>query len=217
VRTAAELDSVIAKTLMYEVKDYGRTAIFAADEFDGVSYSAYSESFIGELPEGWRVERAYMGDLGVAEARRVLLEAMNEGVALTSFVGHSSYDRWTFQGLFFSADAAILANAGRPTVVTQWGCWNTYYVQPSYNTLAHKLLLSGDRGAAAVLGAATLTEASSDKAFGQLLMPRIVQPGVTIGAAIQAAKEELAATQPDLVDVLLGWTLLGDPALVLEP
>ena len=26
-----------------------------------------------------------------------------------------------------------------------------------------------------------------------------------------------AASNPELVDVLLGWTLLGDPALVIEP
>ena len=34
---------------------------------------------------------------------------------------------------------------------------------------------------------------------------------------MQDAKVELAKTHPELLDVLLGWTLMGDPALVVEP
>jgi hypothetical protein len=83
--------------------------------------------------------------------------------------------------------------------------------------MAHKFLASGDQGAAAVLGATTLTLSSSERMLGQLTIPRIVQPGVAIGDAIQAAKEEMAASRPDLVDVLHGWVLLGDPALVVQP
>ena len=75
----------------------------------------------------------------------------------------------------------------------------------------------GPLEAAAVLGAATLTRASSDRALGQLVTPRLAQPGVSIGVAVQDAKATLATTQPDMADVLLGWTLLGDPALVVTP
>ena len=42
-------------------------------------------------------------------------------------------------------------------------------------------------------------------------------PGTKIGDAVLAAKQELAMTDPKLVDVLLGWTLLGDPAQVVQP
>jgi hypothetical protein len=53
--------------------------------------------------------------------------------------------------------------------------------------------------------------------LGALVTPRITQPGVTLGAAIQSAKEELGGNGTNLDDVLLGWTLLGDPAMVIEP
>ena len=152
----------------------------------------------------------------MAEAKSALVQALNQGVALASFIGHSSLDRWTFDGLFHANDAAALTNYGRPTVVTQWGCWNTYHVYPAYNTLAHKFLLSGDQGAAAVLGASTLTEAFHESLLSRLVMDRLAQPGMTLGVAIQEAKDELAATHPGLADVLLGWTLLGDPALMIE-
>ncbi len=48
-------------------------------------------------------------------------------------------------------------------------------------------------------------------------MPRMVTPGMTMGQALLDAKQELALAHPDLLDVLLGWTLMGDPALVVEP
>ena len=101
-------------------------------------------------------------------------------------------------------------------MVTQWGCWNNYHVTPSYNTLGHKLLLSGDRGAAAVLGAATLTEAHSEQKLGRLLFARLGRPGATLGGALVEAKRELAQTEPDLIDVILGWTLLGDPTMRID-
>jgi hypothetical protein len=216
VRTEAELASVVAKTLAYADKGYGRTAVFAADKKDDISrFADDSTKFIAGLPAGWRVERADVDD-GVDVAREKLLSRLNEGVALTSYVGHSSALDWTFDGLFKAADARSLANAGRPTVVLQWGCWNTYYVAPSYNTLAHTFLLSGDRGAAAVLGASTLTQAASDVVLGQLVFPRAVTAGKSLGEAVLEAKAELARTNPEMTDVLLGWTLLGDPALVVE-
>jgi hypothetical protein len=217
VRTVAELESMIGKTLAYAIHVNANTAVFAADTADPkVSFTAINESFIQHLTD-WNVQRAHVDELGVAGARVALLSALNEGVALTSFVGHSSFDRWTFSGLFHSQDARNLTNAGRPTVVLQWGCWNTYHVLPTYNTLAHTFLLSGDRGAAAVLGASTLTLASSEHALGRRLIPYLAQPGMTLGEATQRAKEDLAATQPHRLDVLLGWTLLGDPALVVSP
>ena len=102
-------------------------------------------------------------------------------------------------------------------MVAQWGCWNTYYVHPTINTLGHALMVAGDKGAAAVLGATALTDSESDIALGERYLPRIVQPGATIGDALLAAKRDLAQQHPEMSDVILGWTILGDPALVVEP
>lgn len=218
VRSSAELAAAIDKILAYDAKDYGGSAVFSADQADNlVSFGAVSEAFIAELPEGWALERAYLDEGGVAAARGTLLAAMDEGRALTSFVGHSSPTRWTFQGLFSASDAAQLGNAQRPTVVAQWGCWNTFFVSPSADTLAHRFLLSGDRGAAAVLGAATLTEIDHEHELGRLAMPLLTQPGMTIGEALLQAKRQLGATHPEMRDVLLGYMILGDPTQVITP
>ena len=162
VRTVEELASVIEKTLEYSGTAgtvTGATALVAADGYDiasGYSFTSASDEMVAYLPSEWTVERAYVDELGVAGAREALLAGMDEGPALTSYFGHSGLSVWSFESLFTTADAEELGNLGRPTVVTQWGCWNTYHVSPLSDTMGHKLLLSGDRGAAAAAGCGDL-------------------------------------------------------------
>lgn len=220
VRTSQELAAVVAKTLAYEAKSYPRTFLAAADREDSVeriSFSQISHQMLQGLGAGWSVEQVDMDALGVPVARARVIDAFNEGVAFTQYFGHSSYNVWSFSILFASPHAVQLQNAGRPSVVAQWGCWNTYYVHPTVNTLGHALMLSGNQGAAAVLGATALTSSRSDIELGQRYLPRVVQPGVTLGDALVAAKQDLARQHPEMRDVLVGWTILGDPALVVEP
>jgi hypothetical protein len=217
VRTRSELDLMIDKTLEYQAKDYRGTAIITADRVDaatGVSFMKDAESFRAKL--GYDSERAYVDQIGVSRARDQVVDAIGRGAALTVFFGHSGPTAWTFDGLFTTAEAKSLANAGRPTVVVQWGCWNTYHVEPTFDTLGHQFLVSGYRGAAAVLGSATLLSTRSEQALAPHLAPRLAQPGLSIGHAVTLAKQQLAATQPNRLDVILGWTILGDPALVVE-
>ncbi|MCO5193104.1 MAG: C25 family cysteine peptidase [Anaerolineae bacterium] len=211
VRTIEELDNIISKTLLYAAEsDQG--VLMAADD----GYKSKSGELVDSLPTNWTVTTAYLDDEDVATARQTVIDTINSGVRLTNFLGHSGPTTWTFDGLFSATDAAGLTNT-TPTVVTQWGCWNTYHVDPAYDTLAHMFMLNEAGGAAAVLGASTLTQASSDALLGQRVLSQIAQPGQTIGQGIQAAKDDLAQTHPTLHDVLLGWTLLGDPALLVQP
>ncbi len=217
VRTRTELQTLIQKTLAYASKDYGLTATFSADRFDGVvSYRTINDDLVAALPNGWTVENIYLDDLSTAQARTLLLAAMNRGTALVTYTGHSAPSMWNYSSFFNSAHANSLSNAGRPFVAVQYGCWNNYYVDPLNNTLAHSLLVGGDRGAAASIGASTLVDSSSEALFGALLTPRLTTPAMTIGQAFLSAKQNLAYLNPSLLDVLLGYSLLGDPALVVQ-
>lgn len=218
VRTAAELDLVIQKTLAYETKDYGQTAVFASDKIDqGYSFKQISDSMVASLPVGWTVENLSLENLDLATARTNLFAAMNRGTALVNYTGHSGPADWTFNGLFNQADIAKLTNVGRPFVVVQWGCWNNYYVYPNYNFLVQNFLFTGDNGAAAVLGATSLSTITSEELLGEILTPKLTTPGMTLGQAIQDAKMQLGLTHPEMLDVLLGWSLMGDPALMIQP
>jgi hypothetical protein len=218
VRTTAELELMVNKTLAYAGKDYSRTALFVSDVYDGiVSYKYINTNLAAGLPADWSVNSVHLDDVSVTTARSQILSSMNEGVALVTFTGHSSSTVWTFNNLFNIKNAQALTNHGRPFVVVQWGCWNTYYVDPVNNYLVQGFLFSGDQGAVSVLGASTLTDSKSEELLGDLLTPRMVTPGTPIGLALRDAKIELAQTHPELLDVLLGWSLMGDPALTVTP
>lgn len=213
-RTEVEMDRVVAKTLSYADKTYGETAVFAADGHDGrVSFSADSEVLVDRLGDEWEAQRAYIDTLGAAGARAELLAAIRAGTAVTSYAGHSTPRGWARDTLLRASDVPALGNEGRPTVVVQWGCWNAYHVSAESETLAGALLLKGEQGAAAVLGAAALSDARAEAELGRHIMPLLSEPGMPIGMAVQQAKHALAETQPDARDVLLGWSLLGDPSM----
>ncbi len=219
VRTAAELTTMVNQTLTYGQITYPQTAVFAADKFDAstqYSFKADSDTVIDQHLSDWDVATAYIDDLGVQGAKDMIIDSINNGVALTSFFGHSDLSIWTFDGLLNGADVDALTNVGLPTVVTQWGCWNTYYVSPYEDTLGHRFMLNSDRGAASVLGASTLTEAAAERVLAMEVFERLLTQGTTMGEAILQAKQAYAQTYPDQLDVILGWTQLGDPALVVQ-
>ncbi len=216
VRTVSELDAVITKSMTFTGRTETPTVLLAADRDEpGFSYREASDVFGGLLPGSWVKTRAYVDVSGVAGARQTILQSLNAGPYLANWFGHSSDGIWSFDRLLTTSDALALKNSRKPAIVTQWGCWNTYHVLPAYNTLGHGLLLSDDRGAAAVIGAATLTNTESDRQFAQIFLPRLVQPGMTLGQAMVDAKRQFAGIRPHAVDVILGVTLLGDPTLTL--
>jgi hypothetical protein len=221
VRTVQELGYIIDKTLTYEAKTYGNVASFAADRFDNagnISFEVESDQFLQGLSGEWTTSKAYLAKFPTAaDARAALVASINAGAALTGYFGHSGPSAWTFSGLFRNVDAINLTNVGSPTVVMQWGCWNTYHVQPQFNTLGHNWLVAGYQGAAAVLGSSTLVEDSHARALAAFLAPLIAEPGLPIGLAMAEAKHQLAARRGGVEDVQLGWSLLGDPALVVTP
>jgi len=223
VRTVTELVNITHKIQAYENKTYNNTVIFAADKYDtGSNYSFKNdaEALVNVLPSAWQNNitidnKAYLDDDGVDLAKAKITNGINQGVALTSFIGHSGPKDWSFSRMFRSSDAGLLSNIDKPTLVTQWGCWNTYFVSPTEDTLAHAFMLNANGGAASVLGASTLTKAAHEKGLAELVLSLLTHNQLTLGEAVTQAKAIYAQTNPDAVDVILGWTILGDPSLKL--
>ena len=219
VRTGAELDLVIDKILRYESRNDFASALFAADQGEPgeVPFTQDSERMITQLGDGWDVERSYVDILGFASARQRVLDELDAGRSVVSFVGHSGPTFWSFGGLVTTGDVDALQNVDAPSVVIQWGCWNTFYVATRYTTLGHRFLLAGEQGAAAVLGASVLLDTASARALSWPLMAALSDGPTTIGDAVVRAKQQMAVDRTGGPDVQAGWTLLGDPAMRVAP
>ncbi len=227
VRTAAELANIVEKIGDYEARaGYANRVLMAADQADngnGVNFTRDAIALIEGIPSTWAGSvrndyRAFPDLDGGQAARDKIFAAVNAGVSVTAYIGHSGATQWgrTTPTLLKNTDIASFTNFDKPTLVTQWGCWNTYFVHPEGNRMAETFLNAGLNGAVTVLGASTLTKAASEFLLASELNKYMYNEGEPIGTAVIKAKKALALIEPGASDVLLGWQILGDPALVIN-
>jgi len=227
VRTKTELQAVVNKLNAYERRDgYVGRVLVAADGEDtgnGISFTQDAEAMIAAMPPTWRNSvrddfRAFPDIDGDQEAHDKTIKVINAGVSVVNYIGHSSQRRWSFTSppILRSNEIPLFTNIGRPALVSQWGCFNSYFVDPAGNTMADEFLLSGEGGAATVLGASTLTTSSEELALGIELNRRLYDQGITVGEAVIQAKKAVALRE-DFPAIQLGWQIIGDPALMVNP
>ncbi len=223
VRTVEELGIIVDKTLAFQsTMAHRRNALLVAGATDP-SYPAFSRQVdkiadtlaSGDPATPWTdLTRVYVDDYAsIAAAQADLKQGFADGHALTIYGGHGSTSMWTFQGLLNTNVARSLANAGEPTLVGTMSCYTSYFTSPSTDTIAHQLLLSGDRGAAAIHGATTLSGYTSNEAFLQRATGAMMS-GKSVGEGVQMARQAL---QGSYQDVVTNWALLGDPSLFVQP
>lgn len=222
-RTTTELANVVEKIRDYAAREgYVGRVLIAADKDDngtGISFKEDAEDLIAAMPDEWAGSirsdyRAYPDVDGAQQAKDKLKAAIEAGVSVVSYIGHSSQQSWSYATppLLTASEVSNFNNLDKPTVVTQWGCWNTYFVDPGGNSIADQFLLASQAGAVVVLGASTLTSANEERALGVELNKRLYNRGITIGDAVIQAKQALAKelTAPA---IQLGYQIIGDPAV----
>jgi uncharacterized repeat protein (TIGR01451 family) len=214
-RTEAELAQVVAKLTSYAPPT---VALFAAGPSDSPrEFAQVSEGYAGQLLPDMPYSESYVDDLGLTNAKVTLTAELNLGGAVVSYIGHSSYRIWGLNpshGILFWADDARASTNDGPHLVTQWGCWNTYFVDPRQDTMANGFLLQA-HGAAAVLGATALTDLNMLRDFGEAFFAQVGRRA-TLGDTLLRAQQAYAGAHPGAAADLRGFVLLGDPAAELR-
>ncbi len=218
VRSIDELQLLIDKQMTY-VNQTNQTVSshFIADAQDDIySYAQISSELNDLIPDTWNKLVTNRDDYATAEATKTqILDNFTYNPRLTTYLGHSGPRNWfSFPPAFTYNDIIHLDNNEAPSIVMQWGCWNSYYVEPDANTMAHRFLFDNDNGAVAVFGASALTTVTSEKLFAELIIPEMVKENQPIGISMLKAKSALAK-QGEYRDIIMGWNLLGDPAIKL--
>ena len=213
VRTNAELNALLGKTLSYQNT---RKALFISDRsLNGISYANQAAPLANLLGQDWTTSQLSLDSYvagQAATARADIIRNLEGGTSLLSYYGHSAPASWSREGLITASQVSsgLFNTVNQPFAAVQLGCWGTYFVEPTSTTVAHQMLLM-QKGAAAVLGATSLTESNSDLALAQHLLPRL--SSTTLGDALLQAQQAVATELPNAQDVILGGTLLGDPGL----
>lgn len=214
-RSVGELEAMVAKILAWESSPRMGTALFAsgASDVETQSLGALSLGFAARLP-GWSTAQAAVDQIGTPAARAAVLAALQNGTQVVNYVGHSAAEMWDWDPLLLWWDVDGLTSVQVPSLVTAWGCWNSYFVDPETESLAAHLLRAPGAGATAAIGATTLTSEASHQALGELFFAQVAAGNTRIGDAFRLAKQQLAVSG-GAADAIVGMTLLGDPALRL--
>jgi len=184
-------------------------ALFVADASPEFDFAAVAASLAQRLPSSFTSQTIDFAK--TSNATSDIIDAMNSGSLLMTYIGHASVEIWA-NNVFSSSDATALTNGNRLPVVVALNCLNGYFHDVYTLSLAEALLKSPNGGAVAVWASSTLTEPDQQALMGNELFSYLFSgQNPTLGQAVARAK--LAATDPD---IRKSWILFGDPTMKLR-
>jgi len=136
---------------------------------------------------------------------------------LVYFGGHGSRFMWELgepgqpspESFFDLDDVAKIEPTVDQPVVLSMSCATAPFDHPTAGSLGETMVLSGDRGAVAFIGASAALH--TPPRFGEALVRELLKEE-TLGDAVVAAKRQLGRARVSFL-----YNLLGDPGLPLQP
>ncbi len=210
-RTSAEANAMVDKILAHDrMPGFNRVTMVA----DRGAFAQKSAVMAALIPADISVESLNLDTSTVVNLRNAMLADLAEGIDVINYVGHSSPTQWSFENILTTGQVASI-NAPRPFIASQLGCWNAYYVDPSYDNVSRAMLASPTAAAAAV-GPTGLADDVAEEVFAQHFFPRLHGGSARIGDAVLDAKQAMRAQGDRPIDIQLGVNLLGDPSMRLH-
>lgn len=147
------------------------------------------------------------------QARKRLLEQLDEGALVLDYIGHSGTYVWTEKKLFTSTDVQGLSSPRMPLWVTS----SCDYARPDdlARAAGELALINPNGGAIAIMSTSRAVNIEYDGGYNLLFMKHILDRDengkhITIGDIHRLSKQEKRNTKNQMC-----YVLLGDPALTL--
>jgi autotransporter-associated beta strand protein len=213
VRTPDEAASLVAKIVGYDDTTRIKSVLLVADANSGFDFEAADTQLQSVIPKKISVTDIRRAQLGDADARSLLLDAINQGQRLVNYYGHGSVLIWSSAPLLRASDAAGFVNQNHLSLFVAMTCLSGFFQDVSIDSMGESLL-KAPAGAVAVWASSGLTDPNSQVVMNQWAIKQLLGPlgtKSTIGEHVMRAK----AVVSDL-DVRRTWILLGDPATRLK-
>ena len=239
VETVSEADAVVDKILAYEQAppngDWRRKIIAVADDEVSNSGDFIFRKSLDEIAKdhtrlGYETVEIFLEDITdeveakpedfpnvfpqrVAKDR--IIEALGEGAVIAQYAGHGGRVVWAHEIIFDNASAEQVAETDKIPFMLVLSCYNGYFDKPDEPSMAEKLLRKERGGIIAMLSATRLTYASGNDALNRIIFDMVFKRKVRqLGPLSFDSKVELLMTEgTGQIDVMMEYTLFGDPAL----
>ena len=229
VFTNEQAAEIVDKFIVYESTpsaEWKKNFLFISGGFDLYEQLVFNEQseklgqdFVAPAPTGGKEMHIRKESEGLDEAgkRDDILNAIDGGVLWTNFIGHAGSSTWDL--MFHNPDIDLLQNGPRYPFITSMTCHTGRFAEPNQDSFGERFLLNAEKGAIAFWGTAGWGYTYEDYLYLRQLFPVVLQDTVRqVGKAITLARlglwNQLGAGE-HVRNLLLQYTLLGDPALGL--
>ena len=153
-----------------------------------------------------------------ADARSLILDAINAGTLWTNFIGHAASRTWEL--MFNNPDIDDLSNKGRYPFISSMTCHTGRFAEPNQDSFGEKFLLVPDKGAIGFWGTSGWGYSYEDYLYLRQLYPTVLSDSVrTLGDIITLTKFALwqqYGNGAHVRNLILQYNLMGDPAVTLS-
>lgn len=230
--SVAEVETAVDKILAYEADPappWRDRFLFVADNVpdDAGDFQGVVERLEALVPPWMERERVYLTDYcgppvsppqQCPSATLALTRTWSEGVALVTYAGHGSVNRWAHEKLLTPAGVPTFQPGHGLPFVLSLDCLDGYWMfPPGYpglaetRSLAEALLLTPERGAVAVFAPAGLGTVGDEEVMAQAMYQAMFEENTfQLGSLTQAGREAISGSY-----LARTYTLFGDPAMRL--
>lgn len=214
--TNNELHSYIQKVLAYEDGSTRPTApqfSLVADKahYSGEDFTNFSQHLENNILS-WAntnsvtlLSRPALGDTEF----KTKIQAAFDSSSVIHYMGHGAENIWADEFIFNTNDVDALTNTHLPVVVAM-NCLNASFYNPDMISLAEKLVMNPAGGAIVFWGSTSMTPPSIQSVYQNAFFEQLIKTQSKVGDAIKLSKQQ-AYTQTPYNEVLLSWTIIGDP------
>jgi hypothetical protein len=193
-----------------------KNALFVADNNDSL-FEELNEDLIRYLPRSFNTDRVYLRRYtSVDQSTNDIIDKLNKGMMITNYSGHGAVTNWAGEFMFESPDIARLNNPYGLTFITTSNCLNGYFALPFYYSLAEEFILAKGKGAIACFSPSGLGYPWEHRILGNELYSSLFRHENTELGFLTTQAKIAAFGKGAREDILITFTLFGDPALKLK-
>ena len=238
VETVNQAEAVVDKILAYEQAppngDWRRRIISVADDEVSNSGDFIFRKSLDEIAKdhtrlGYETVEIFLEDITdeveakpddfdvhpQRVAKDMIIEALGEGAVLAQYAGHGGNTVWAHEIIFDNVSVDQVEETDKIPFMLVLSCYNGYFDKPGEPSMAEKLLRKEKGGIIGMLSATRLTYGSGNDALNRIIFDMVFKRNVRqLGPLSFDSKVELLMTEgTGQIDVMMEYTLFGDPAL----
>lgn len=239
VETEAEADAVVDKIINYEAQrpngEWRRRIISVADDEVSNSGDDIFKRSLNEIAKdhtrlGYETVEIYLEDVideveanpddypksfpqHVAKER--IIKALGDGAVVAQYAGHGGRVVWAHEIIFDNTSIDKVKETNHLPFMLVLSCYNGYFDKPGEPSMAEKLLRKENGGIIGMLSASRLTYGTGNDALNRIIFDMLFQRNIRqLGPLSFDSKLEYLLTEgTSQLDIMLEYTLFGDPAL----